>query len=302
MLRILVGLAKTDALLNITCARRMSAIPQYEGLKVEEKPSGVVSVELNRPESRNSFTLKQWKDISDVFNRLSDSSSCRAIVLHGSGKSFCAGIDLKSGITGIIEVINNEELDVARKARALRKMIQLCQDGFTAVEKCTKPVIAAVHGHCLGAGISLAGCCDVRYSTNDAIFSIKEADVGLAADVGILQRIQRLVGNDSWAREMAFTARNASGTEALKHGLVSRTFDTHRECLEAAFGLAGEIASKSPIAVQGTKLAMNYARNHGVDDSIEWILTWNQSQLQTEDIVKNAAAMMSKEKALFNDV
>lgn len=88
----------------------------------------------------------------------------------------------------------------------------------------------------------------------------------------------------------------------LHLGLVSRTFDTQRECLEAAFGLAGEIASKSPIAVQGTKLAMNYARNHGVDDSIEWILTWNQSQLQTEDIVKNAAAMMSKEKALFNDV
>ncbi|KAI1720115.1 enoyl-CoA hydratase/isomerase domain-containing protein [Ditylenchus destructor] len=273
-----------------------------QDILVSDKSNGVFHVQLNRPDTRNAFTLELWDELGSTFNRLSDDSKCRSIVLSGSGKSFCAGIDLKSGLTGLIGIISDDNMDGARKARALRKIIKICQDGYTAIEKCSKPVIASVHSHCFGAGISLVGCCDIRYCSNDTRFSIKEVDIGLAADVGILQRIEKITGNSSFSREIAYTAREVSSAEALNFGLVSKVFSTQEECLAACVELAELIASKSPVAVQGSKLALNYARSHGVDDALEFMLTWNQSQLQTEDLMRNATAKMTKTKPEFNDV
>jgi delta(3,5)-delta(2,4)-dienoyl-CoA isomerase len=282
--------------------RYASTIPQCETVAVKELSNGVFNVQLNRPESRNSFTIQVWKEVRAVFDHLAQYSKCRSIVLTGNGKSFCAGINLKEGFSGLLKIINDDSQDVARKARAIREVIRLCQESYTSLEKCPKPVIAAVHSHCVGAGISLVSSCDIRYAVNDSVFSIREADIGLAADVGILQRMQRVVGNDSWTRELAFTARNFSASEALEHGFVSRVFDTQESCVSAAMQLAEEIASKSPVAVEGSKLALNYARNHSVEDSLEWMLTWNQSQLQTEDLVRNAMARSSKSTPQFSDV
>lgn len=269
---------------------------------VTDKSNGVFHVQLNRADARNSFTLELWEELGSTFNRLSDDSKCRSIVLSGNGKSFCAGIDLKSGLTGLIGIINNDSMDAARKGRSLRKMIKICQDGYTALEKCSKPVITSIHSHCFGAGISLVGCSDIRYCSKDTRFSIKEVDIGLAADVGILQRIEKITGNSSFAREVAYTAREFSAAEALNFGFVSKVFDTQEECLAASISLAELIASKSPVAVQGSKLALNYARSHGVDDALEFMLTWNQSQLQTEDLMRNATAKMTKSEPEFNDV
>ncbi|KAH7723614.1 enoyl-CoA hydratase/isomerase [Aphelenchoides avenae] len=283
-------------------ARLASTLPQCEHILVKDHSEGVFNVQLNRPEQRNAFTLQVWKELHAVFDHLAVHPKCRAIVLSGNGKSFCAGIDLKESFTTMISVINDDKLDVARKSRKLREVIKACQDSYTSLEKCPKPVVAAIHSHCVGAGINMVSCADVRYAVNDATFSIKEVDIGLAADVGILQRIHRITGNDSWSREIAFTARNFSAAEALKYGFVSRTFDSQEACLDAALSLAAEIASKSPVAVQGTKLAMNYARSHSVDDSLEWMLNWNQSQLQTEDLVRNAMARGSKQKPEFEHV
>lgn len=272
-------------------------------ISVNELSNGVFDVRLNRPKTQNSFNFQLWRDITSVFNFLSDYSKCRCVVLSGgNSKSFSSGIDLTTGITELFEILNDNNLDTARKARHLRSIIKTAQNGFTAVEKCEKPVICAIHGYCIGAGVSLASCCDIRYSTADALFTIKEVDIGIAADVGILQRIQYLVGNDSWSRELAYTGREFSGSEAFKLGFCSRVFDTKDECFSSSIDLATRIAEKSPVAVQGAKLAMNYARNHGVDDSLDWQLTWNQSQLQTDDIILNAAAKMKKEKAQFKDV
>uniref|UniRef100_A0A914XWV3 Enoyl-CoA hydratase n=1 Tax=Panagrolaimus superbus TaxID=310955 RepID=A0A914XWV3_9BILA len=152
------------------------------------------------------------------------------------------------------------------------------------------------------AGTSLITAADIRYTVSDAIFSVKEIDIGLAADIGVLQRIQKLVGNDILTRESIYTARNFSGTQAKDYGLVSRTFQSRKECIEAAFNLAEGNAAKSPVAVQSTKRALNYAKDHTIDDSLEWMANWNQSMLQTEDIIKNAMAMQSKQKPTFNDV
>ncbi|KAI6184240.1 Enoyl-CoA hydratase/isomerase family protein [Aphelenchoides bicaudatus] len=148
----------------------------------------------------------------------------------------------------------------------------------------------------------MISCADIRYAVSDAQFSIKEPDVGLTADVGILQRLQKITGNESWAREIAFTARSFSGSEALNFGLVSRIFDNNELCLSSALDLAEEIASKSPVVTYGTKLAMNYSRDHTIQDSLEWIRNWNSAHLQTQDMNKIAEAMMSKKKPVFEDV
>jgi len=280
----------------------MSSLPASEVIKVDQPHSGVYHVKLNRPEKRNSLTQEVWRDLRLIFDHLNDVPQCRAVVLSGEGQSFCAGIDLKVGLKAVHDLSSDQSKDTSRKAFQLHKFIAFYQDGFTALEKCRKPVIAAIHSHCVGAGISLVSCCDVRYAVSNTVFSIKEVDVGLAADVGILQRIQKVAGNESWARELSFTARNFSGSEALEKGFVSRTFDDKESCLTAALALAVEIASKSPVAVQGTKLAMNYARDHSVDESLAWMRIWNQTHLLSEDMRKIGMAMMTKGKPEFEDV
>ena len=283
-------------------SRAFSMAPPMKEIKVEDKQNGVFHVQLNRPENRNSFTLELWEELHQVFDHLAENSHCRSIVLSGNGKSFCSGIDLKNGLKSIVDIINDKSDDSARKSRKIRGVIQICQRSYSSLEKCPKPVIAAIHGHCIGAGISLASCCDIRYAVNDSLFSIREIDIGLAADVGILQRIQKIVGNDSWGRELAYTARDFTGCEGLDYGFISKIYKNEEECLDAALKTASKIASKSPIAVQGSKLAMNYARDHSIDDSLEWMLNWNQSQLATNDILQNIAAKTTKTEAKFDDV
>ncbi|TMS34880.1 hypothetical protein L596_002384 [Steinernema carpocapsae] len=283
-------------------AQFVSTVPKCNFVDVTSPADHVYHVQLNRPDRRNAFTLDLWRELRAVFDHLSSYSKCRSIVLSGAGKSFCAGIDLQDGVKGLMAIIQDPDMDVARKARALRELINICQTSFSSPEKCVKPVISAIHSHCIGAGINLVASCDIRYASADSIFSIREVDIGLAADVGILNRINKLVGNDSLTRELAYTARDINATQALQYGLVSRVFDSKEDCLEGSLNLAKEIARKSPVAVQGSKIALNYARDHTVDDSINFLLTWNQSQLQSEDLVKSAMAAMSKQKPEFNDV
>uniref|UniRef100_A0A915PQV7 Uncharacterized protein n=1 Tax=Setaria digitata TaxID=48799 RepID=A0A915PQV7_9BILA len=217
--------------------------------------------------------------------------------LFGNRSSNCLEIVLQQLAT----VIRDDMLDVSRKSLKLHKLIALCQESFTSLEKCAKPVIASIHGHCIGAGISLVACADIRYASANAIFSIKEVDIGLAADVGILNRINKLVGNDSLTREFAYTARNFNSSEALNYGFISRIFDSNEECLSAALSLADNIAMRSPIAIQGTKLALNYSRDHPIDDSIQMIRLWNQAHLQSDDLLQAGAAAFSNQKPKFND-
>ncbi|VDK28458.1 unnamed protein product, partial [Gongylonema pulchrum] len=140
------------------------------------------------------------------------------------------------------------------------------------------------------------------YQKNFSVLIFQEVDVGLVADVGILNRINKLVKSDSLTRELAYTARDFGSSEALQYGFISRLFDSTEDCLSASLSLAREIATRSPIAVRGTKMALNYSRDHPVDDSINFIRTWNQSQLQSEDLLRAAATALSKQKPEFDDV
>jgi len=257
-----------------------------------------------------------WLEMSACFDAVAEDEECRCVVVAAEGRVFTAGLDL--GDTALVQAIsggaanadddddfddeddeNSDRPDVSRKAFAIRKIVLKFQDSFTSIERCPKPVVAAIHGACIGGGIDLISACDVRFCSRDAFFQVKEVDVGLAADVGTLQRLPRIVGGDSLVRELCYTARKMGADEAYRCGLVSRVTEDRETALAAALETAQLIAEKSPVAVQGTKHNLIYARDHSVAESLHYMAAWNSAMLQSEDVMRAAVAAVSKEKPKF---
>ncbi|KAK7070157.1 putative enoyl CoA hydratase [Halocaridina rubra] len=271
----------------------------FETIKVTSPLENVYLVELNRPDKLNSMNTTMWREVGVCFNKLAEDGDCRAVVLSGSGRLFTAGLDL-SDFGDIVGVVMGDD-DIARKARKLKAVIEEFQDSFSAIEKCPKPVIAAVHNACVGGGVDLICSTDIRYCSSDAWFQVKEVDIGLAADVGTLQRLPKIISNESLVRELAFSARKMFSSEAEKCGLVSRVFDNKESLLTGALEMASTIASKSPVAVQNTKTSLVYARDHTVQEGLDYMKILNMSMLQSEDLRIAAMTQMSKskEKAVY---
>ncbi|XP_006871602.1 PREDICTED: delta(3,5)-Delta(2,4)-dienoyl-CoA isomerase, mitochondrial [Chrysochloris asiatica] len=265
----------------------------YESLRVTSGPGHVLHVQLNRPDKRNAMNRAFWSEMVECFNKIAKDSNCRAVVISGAGKMFTSGIDLVDMASDLLQPQGD---DVARISWYLRNLITKYQETFSVIEKCPKPVIAAIHGGCIGGGVDLVTACDIRYCSQDAFFQVKEVDVGLAADVGTLQRLPRVIGNQSLVNELAFTARKMMADESLSSGLVSRVFPNKEAMLDAAFALAAEISSKSPVAVQSTKVNLLYSRDHSVAESLNFMSSWNMSMLQTQDIMKSVQAVMEKKE------
>lgn len=219
-----------------------------------------------------------WTELTSVFDNLSDDPDCRAIVLSGRGKLFTAGLDL-IGAAAIGQQLAAVD-DVARKAKILSHKIRAYQSTVTSLERCAKPVLAAVHSGCVGAGVDLITAADVRYCTQDAWFTVKEVDIGMAADVGTLQRLPKVVGNQSVVREWCLTGRRFGAAEAEKVGLLSAVFETHAEMVAHAMQVAADIAAKSPVAVQATKKNLVYSLDHTTQEGLDQIVSWN-GQLET---------------------
>ena len=270
-------------------------VPDYKAFRVELADK-IAHVQINRPEKINAMNADFWKEIVEIFREIEDNDEVRVVVLSGAGKHFSSGIDLMM----LASVGAQLGPDAGRNARALRRKILELQASFNAVDNCSKPVIAAIQGYCLGGAIDLISACDMRYSTGDAQFSIKEIDIGMAADVGTLQRLPRIIG-DGMMRELAYTGRTIDGEEAQRLGLVNRTFENQDALLDGVFGIAHQIAAKSPIAVRGTKEMIRYMRDHRVDDGLEYIATWNAAMLQSADLRVAMTAHMSKQKPEFAD-
>jgi enoyl-CoA hydratase len=270
-------------------------VSDYKAFNVELADK-VAHVVINRPEKINAMNADFWREIIDIFRWIEDTDQVRAVVISGAGKHFSSGIDLMM----LAQLGSKMGPDVGRNAQMLRRKILELQASFNAVDNCSKPVLAAIHGYCLGGAIDLVSACDMRYSTADAQFSIKEIDIGMAADVGTLQRLPRIIG-DGMMRELAYTGRTIEGGEAQRIGLVNRTFDSHEALLDGVMGIAREIAGKSPVAVRGTKEMIRYMRDHRVDDGLEYIATWNAAMLQSVDLRVAMAAHMSKQKPEFAD-
>ncbi|KAM6033196.1 delta(3,5)-Delta(2,4)-dienoyl-CoA isomerase, mitochondrial isoform 2-T2 [Chlamydotis macqueenii] len=263
----------------------------FETLRVTAPRAHVLHVQLHRPDKRNAMNAAFWREMVECFREIGQDPDCRAVIVSGAGKVFTAGIDLAE-MGG--EFLATAGEDAARRAWNLRRKIRAYQESFSALEQCPKPVIAAVHGACVGAGVDLVAACDIRYCSQDAWFQVKEVDIGLAADVGTLQRLPKIVGSQSLVNELAFTARKMMAPEAQSCGLVSRVFPNTESLLRGARDVAGAIAARSPVAVQGTKVNLLYARDHPVPDGLCYVATWNMSMLQTEDILKSVQAAAEK--------
>ncbi|XP_041919177.1 delta(3,5)-Delta(2,4)-dienoyl-CoA isomerase, mitochondrial isoform X1 [Alosa sapidissima] len=263
----------------------------FSTLSISRPSNAITHVEMNRPEKRNAMNRAFWSEMVDCFTEIAGDSECRVVVFSGAGKIFTAGIDLMDMAS---DVLQPEGDDTARTSWNLRRIITKYQETFSVIEKCPKPVVAAVHGACVGGGVDLITACDIRLCTQDAWFQIKEVDIGLAADVGTLQRLPKVIGSRSLVNELALTARKMYSDEAKSCGLVSRVFPDKEAMMDGALELAGEIAARSPVAVQGTKMNLIYSRDHSVAEGLDYMATWNMSMLQTQDVMKSAQAAMEK--------
>ncbi|KAI9813668.1 MAG: putative secondary metabolism biosynthetic enzyme [Pycnora praestabilis] len=242
-----------------------------------------------------------WLELHAIFENLSYSPSVRAIVLTGAGdKAFTAGLDVQAASqSGVLAQNGRKFLDGARKATNIRRHIAEFQDCITALEKCEKPVICVLHGYTLGLGIDIATAADVRICASNTKFAIKEVDIGLAADIGTLTRLPKVVGSYSWVKDVCLTARIFGVEEALRVGLVSGVYEDKARAVEAGLKMAALIASKSPVAVQGTKELLNFSRDHNVQDGLRYTGIWNAAALQSSDVSKAMQAGMQKRTATF---
>jgi enoyl-CoA hydratase len=252
--------------------------PNFETLAVEIN-NHVATVELARPKKANAMSVTMWVELQQCFEWIDLESDIRVVILSGQGKNFCAGIDL-----GMFGNLTDDGMEPARKAEQLRLTIKRLQANLTAIEQCRKPVLAAIHGASVGGAIDMITCCDMRYCTEDAYFSIKEIDIGMVADVGTLQRLPKLVG-DGIVRELAYTGRTFFGAEAVSMGLANKVYADKEQMMAGVQAIAAEIATKSPLSIRGTKEMMRYTRDHSVEDSLNYIATWNAGMLSAADLM-----------------
>lgn len=278
----------------------LNALFKHLEVLVAGERGNVTIVALNRPHKLNAIDGSLWKEIGKVFSILGrNGDDCRAVLLVGNGKSFCAGIDVSD--PNFLPAPLSSDVDLVRSGLAWLPKLQLMQDCFTALETCPVPVVAAIHGVCLGAGIDLISCADVRLCTVDSIFGVREVALGLAADVGTLQRLPKIVGNSSTVRELCFTGRNFTGLEAEHLGLVSRAVPTE-QLVDVALEVCRNIARHSPVAVQGTKTALLYARDHSVADGLAQVAFYNALALQGKDLPIAWKANAARGRAMFSSM
>ncbi len=258
---------------------------------------GVATITLNRPEKANAMSEPMWHEIKAAMEWLDDTPEARVGIITGAGKFFTSGIDL-----GMLAGIKARIADVcdARSREKLRRLILELQDCLSAIERCRKPVLAAINGPCIGGGIDLVTACDMRYCSANAFFSVKEIDVGMTADVGTLQRLPGLIG-EGMARELAYTGRNVDGAEAQTMRLVNRCYETPEALLGGVMEIARTIAAKSPISVRGCKEMIGYVRDHSVADGLNYIATWNAAMLLSSDLFEAGKANMEKRAPVFKD-
>lgn len=272
---------------------------KYNFFNVTFPAEYVCHVEINRPEKLNAFKEEMWLNLHSIFAKLSHDPNVRAIIFTGAGdRGFTAGLDVQAASQG--QLTSDAPVDAARKANALRRHIFEFQECITAIEKCEKPVIAVLHGISFGLALDMSLACDIRFSTKDTKFSVKEVDIGIAADIGTLSRLPHSVGNHSWVKDIALSARIFGSDEALTHGLVSSVYADKKKAVEEALKLASTIAAKSPVAVLGTKEIINYSRDHTIADGLKYTATWNAAFLQTQDVKDALLSGMQKTTPKFS--
>jgi enoyl-CoA hydratase/carnithine racemase len=260
------------------------------------REGGVAHVELVREGKFNAMDHDMFAAIGEAFRSLGADPSVRAILLSGRGRHFTSGLDLHYASTQF-----PASEDQGRAAEARLRHIKWLQDAFAAAEEARPPVIAAIHGGCIGAGVDLATACDIRLASADAFFQVAEVDVAITADLGTLQRLTHLIP-EGIVRELAYTGRRMGADEAARLGLVNR-IEANREAVVAAgLELARTIAAKSPLAVAGAKMSLNYSRGRTVEDGLRQVALWNAGTLVSADLTAAIQARLGKQAPEFGNL
>jgi len=279
-------------------------LSSFSAIKVEViKEKKILHVQLNRPKQLNALNEVIFEDLYKLFSNLDiimQTEDIRVAILSGNGKAFSSGLDLSSKIPQeIIEMKNNTEMDIGRKNYYMYHGIRRLQDGLSALEKCPIPIISAIHGYCLGGALSILVCTDVKIATRDSKFSIKEIDIGITADIGVIQRLVEQVGKEGMLKKYSYTGEIFNGEDALKFGLIEELVDTQEQLMERAFALASKIAEKSPLILWGLKRTINFSRDHSVQTSLDLVSTMNSSLLFTEDLPISVQSFFTKTKPMY---
>ncbi len=257
-------------------------------LRLEGDTKNVAHLVFNRPQAMNTLGPVFWRELDATLRTLHREGKVRALVVSSTGKHFTAGMDL-SVFGG--EISFDESKATGRAAIA--DVLADIQATFTLMENLRVPVICAIQGGCIGGGVDFVTCADIRYASADAFFCIQEINIGMVADVGTLQRLPKLVPLGV-VKELAYTGRRMGAKRACEVGLVNEVFESHEATVAAALQCAHEIASKPPIAIWGSKQAINYARDHSVDDALKQ-MGWLQAGIWDTAAVREAV-MAAKEK------
>jgi len=259
-------------------------------------------VSMCRGDAFNTMTKAFWSELPELIDKISDEGKARVIVLSAQGKHFCAGMDLANFKSdGDFLSIDTKKITQGRKSEAQFRVTRDLQYSVSCLEKARIPVIAAIQGACIGAAVDLITACDIRYASSDAFFCIQEINIGMAADVGTLQRLPYLIP-EGILRELAYTGRRFSADEGLKYGLVNAVFDTPDAVIEHALSVAREIADKAPLAISGIKEVLNYNRDHTVEESLNYNALWNAAMNFSDDMMEAFKSKTEKRDPDFQDL
>jgi enoyl-CoA hydratase len=260
------------------------------------KEDYIAWVYLNRPEKKNAMGPAAWREIIPIFKDLDSDDSVRCVIIAGEGKDFTAGIDLMA-MGNEIPGLKDWDMNPAARNKLFKSIFPL-QDTMSCIERCSKPVICALHGYCIGAALDMASACDIRLASADAKMSVREAAVAIVADVGSLQRLPHIIGQGH-TRELTYTARYFDAAYAKEIHLVNQVYPDKDALIAAARELALEIASCSPLAVQSAKDVLNFCRGKSIADGLEYVAARSAMILPSDDLKETIAAMMEKRKPKF---
>ncbi len=259
-----------------------------------ETSGHVATVWLDRPDKLNAMSTEMWEELPEAMARVGQDPAVRAVVVAGRGRAFSVGIDLAL----LAQLTQGGAGSEASRKHELYEQVKRMQWTMTSIEQCPKPVIAAVHGHCLGGGMDLITACDIRLASADAIFSVRETKLAMVADVGTIQRLPRLVAPGHVA-ELLYTGKDIDAARAKAIGLVNEVYEDSETLLKAAWELAGEIAANSPLAVQGIKQVLAAGEGRTVAEALDYVALYSAAFIESRDLGEAVAAFFEKRSPEF---
>lgn len=259
----------------------------------------VAHLKLVRPQQLNTMTREFWRELPEIVRDIDVNARARVIVLSSTGKHFSAGMDLAVFTGGA--ALGGESRDRYVQAEAMRHTVKNLQGSFAALDQARIPVLAAIQGGCIGGAVDMISACDIRYCTADAFFCIQEINLAMTADVGTFPRLCKLIP-EGWVRELAYTGRRLPAARARDLGLVNEVYADHESLLAAVLATAREIAAKNPLAVTGSKVMINYARDHSLADGLDYIATWQSGMFAPPHMGESFMAKQEKRDPSYPDL